>query len=227
MRAHVTPAFPHFAAVLVPVFSLSSSGALVCVVHGCFFFFTARRLSLPLARRSVLCPPPTSPRHLLAVLAPFLGGWGRRGWAGGAPSLFVLRRKHVASTAQARGAALVPLQGRGACRVATVVALPSVRSPVAPPAGACTARASFGHGRAVHPAPSLRCLPTLPLCPREGGPLSAPPFLHPPPLGGRKCVEGGGLVVFPSLHACRRHDASTAQARGAAPVPLQGGGHAL
>ena len=35
---------------------------------------------------------------------------------------------------------------------------------------------------------------------------------------------GGGLVVFPSLHACRRHDASTAQARGAAPVPLQGGG---
>ena len=32
-------------------------------------------------------------------------------------------------------------------------------------------------------------------------------------LGGAEvCVGGGGLVVFPSLHACRRHDASTAQA---------------
>ena len=104
-----------------------------------------------------------------------------------------------------------------------------VRSPGAPPAGACTARASFGHGRVVRPAASPRCLPILPLCPREGGPLSAPPFLHSPPLGGRRCVGGvGGLVVFPSLHTCRRHDASTAQARGAAPVSLQGGGgHAL
>ena len=41
-------------------------------------------------------------------------------------------------------------------------------------------------------------------------------------------MGGGSLVVIPSLHACRRHDASTAQARGAAPVPLHGGGgHAL
>ena len=182
------PGLPPFAAVLVPVFSLSSCGALVCFVHGCFFFFpTARRPSLPVARRYVLCPPPMSPRHLLAVLAPFLGGWGSRGWGGGAPSLSFLRRKHVASTAQARGAALVPLLGRGACRVAPVVALPTLRSlPQCPP----------------------------PLCPREGGPLSATPFLHPPPLGGRRCVcvggGGGGLVVFPSLHACHRHDASTA-----------------
>ena len=83
-----------------------------------------------------------------------------------------------------------------------------VRSPGAPPAGACTALASLGHGRAVRLAPSPRCPPILPLCPREGRPLSAPPFLHPPPLGGRRCVcGGGGLVVFPSLLSCRRHEA--------------------
>ena len=67
-----------------------------------------------------------------------------------------------------------------------------VRSPGAPPAGACTALASLGHGRVVRRAPSPRCSPTLPLCPREGRPLSAPPFLHPPPLGGQRCVWGGG-----------------------------------
>ena len=44
-------------------------------------------------------PPPMSPRRLLAVLTPFLGGWGRRGWGGGGSSLSVLWRKHVASTA--------------------------------------------------------------------------------------------------------------------------------
>ena len=67
-----------------------------------------------------------------------------------------------------------------------------VRSPGAPPAGACTALVSLGHGRVVRPAPSPRRPPFLPLCPREGGPLSAPPFLHPPPLGGRRRVGGGG-----------------------------------
>ena len=51
-----------------------------------------------------------------------------------------------------------------------------------------------------------------------------PTFIPHPWGGGSVCGGGGGLVVFPSLHACRRHDASTAQARGAAPVPLQGGG---
>ena len=68
-----------------------------------------------------------------------------------------------------------------------------VRSPGAPPAGACTALASLGHGRVVRLAPSPCCPPILPLCPREGRPLSAPPFLHPPPLGGRRCGGGGGL----------------------------------
>ena len=84
-----------------------------------------------------------------------------------------------------------------------------VRSPGAPPAGACSALASLGRGRAVRPAPSPRCPPIMPLCPREGGPLSAPPFLHPPPLGERRHVGGGGggLVVFPPLLSRRRHEA--------------------
>ena len=170
-----------------------------------------------------------SPRCLLAVLAPFLGGWRTRGWGGGASSLSVLWRKHVASTAKARGAALVPLQGGGGLAVwlPSSPFLPCVRTPGAPPARACTARASYGHGRVVRPAPSLRCLPTLPLCPRAGGgALSAPPYLHPPPMGGRRCVGGGGesLVVIPSLHACRTHDASTAQARGGHLSLCRGGG---
>ena len=71
-----------------------------------------------------------------------------------------------------------------------------VRSPGAPPAGACSALASLGRGRAVRPAPSPRCPPIVPLCPREGGPLPAPPFLHPPPLGGRRHVGGGGGLSF-------------------------------
>ena len=95
-----------------------------------------------------------------------------------------------------------------------------VRSPGAPPAGACTALASLGHGRVVRPAPSPRRPPFLPLCPREGGPPSAPPFLHPPPLGGRRRVGGGGACRFPFV-------ALMSQARGAASVPLHGGGGGL
>ena len=138
---------------------------------------------------------------------------------GGAPSLPFLRRKHVAGTALARGAALVLLLGSGARRVAPVFALPTLRcSPGAPPAGASTAPASLGHGRVVRPAPSPRRPPFLPLCPREEGPLSAPPFLHPPPLGGRRRVGGGGGACrFPFV-------ALMSQARGAASVSLQGGG---
>ena len=89
-----------------------------------------------------------------------------------------------------------------------------VRSPGAPPAGACTALASLGHGRVVRPAPSPRRLP------REGGSLSAPPFLHPPPLGGRRRVWGGGPCRLPFV-------APMPLARGASPVPLQGGGACL
>ena len=293
------------------------SGVLVSLVVRFVFFF--------------LFPPPMSPRCLLTVLALFVGGRRRRGGGGGAFSLSALLRKHVGSTAQARGTALVPPLGGGGCRVAPVVTLPClrlhprrsprwglhgacspwarscgsfrtlvplppqpaavssgggvrrplpssllpprllpvalasflggcgrwgpggggrprcpssgvstsqarhwhvarhssfcwgvghaawspsspcplcVRSPGAPPAGACSALASLGRGRAVRPAPSPRCPPFVPLCPREGGPLSAPPFLHPPPLGGRRHVGGGGgLVVFPPLLSRHRHEA--------------------
>ena len=299
------------------------------------FFFAAWRLhhSPPVSPPGVsvcpLPPPPMSPRRLLADLAPFLDGWGRRGWGGASP-LPVLWRKHVASTAQARGAAPVPLQGGGGglpcgsrrrpsypafappvppplglarrvlptgtvvwsgphplpaasppCRFvlggggggrfppplpssptlggaevcgggplpsslrSTHVAgttqarrrhearhlspcrgggglavwlpsspfLPCVRTPGGPPVGACTARAPYGHGRVVRPAPSRRCLPTLPLCPRGGGGgLSAPPpYLHPPPLGGRRCVGGGGAFLSSSLRST--HVAGMTQAR--------------
>ena len=87
--------------------------------------------------------------------------------------------------------------------------LPCGRTPGGPPIGACTARAPFGHGRVVRPAPSLRCLPTLPLCPRGGGPRSA--TVNPPPSGGRWCVGGGGAPLSSSL--CSTHVASTTQAR--------------
>ena len=87
------------------------------------------------------------------------------GW--GASALPVFWRKHVASRVQAGGTALVPLQVGGGL----AVWLPSSpylscgRTPGGPPVGICTARAPFGHGRVVRPAPSLRCLPTLPRCP--------------------------------------------------------------
>ena len=134
---------------------------------------------------------------------------------GGASSLSVLWRKHVASTAQARGAALVPLQGGGgASRVAPVIALPTLRSlPRCPPRwglhGACFLRArSCGPSRTLSPLP-----PHLAALSSGGGAAVRPSLPSPPTLGGAEvCVGGGGLVVFPSLHACRRHDASTAQA---------------
>ena len=119
---------------------------------------------------------------------------------GGASSLPVLWRKHVASTVQARGAALVPLQVGGGLAVwlPSSLFLPCGRTPGGPPVGACTARAPFGHGRVVRPAPSLRCLPTLPLCPRGGVRVPLP---SSPTLGGAVVCGGGGgggaLVVFP------------------------------
>ena len=137
----------------------------------------------------------------------------------GAPSLPFLRPKHVAGTALARGAALVLVLGSGARRVAPVFALPTLRSlPRCPPRrglhGAC-----FPWARSCGPSRnSPRRPPFLPLCPREGGPLSAPPFLHPPPLGGRRRVGGGGGMSF-SLR--RSHVTGTRCG-----IPLQGGGYA-
>ena len=217
LRAHVAPASPRTLQYwsLPPRFlPLARWFALFFV----FFFASpppAARLSpwrvgLSSAPPHVPSPSPRCPR-------PFPGCVGEKGvGGGGATSLSVLWRKHVASTAQARGAALVPLLvgggGGGAVWLPSSPFLPCVRTPGAPPVGACTARASYGHGRVVRPAPSLRCLPTLPLCPRGGGgALSAPPYLHPPPLGGRRCVGGGGGGLSSSLRCT--HVAGTTQAR--------------
>ena len=201
------PGPPPFAAVLVPVSQLSSPGVppfpaplavlpgscsvpsapAVCPCSGALASFVFFLASPPLATRLSLrrfglssAPPPMSPRCLLAVLAPFLGGWRRRGWGGRASSLPVLWRKHVASTLQARGAALVPLQSGGGLAVwlPSSPLLPCGRTPGGPPVGVCAARAPFGHGRVVRPAPSLRCLSTLPLCPRGGFAFR---YRHPPP----------------------------------------------
>ena len=250
------PGLPPCAAVLVPASPLTSpgvspfplaalpgscrvtsvsavrpcSGALACFV---FFFFFFLLVSPPGVSVCPL-PLPMSPRRLLAVLAPFLGGRGRWGWGGGgASSLSALWRKHVTSMAQARGAAPAPLQGGGglAVRRPSSPFLPCFRTPGVFSVGACTARAPFGHGRVVCSAPSLHCLPTLPLCPRGGGggALPAPPFLHPPPLGGRRCVWGGGggrpcrlSCVARMSQAGRKHSAGTR--RGTCPSAGRGGG---
>ena len=111
------------------------------------------------------------------LASPTLGG-ARVCGGGGAPMSSSLRSTHDASMAQARGAALVPQQGGGACRVSPVVAPPTLRA---------------------HP--------------RGGGGV----------WGGG---GGGALVAVPSLHACRRHDASTTQARGEA-LGCSGGGGVL
>ena len=171
--------------------------------------------------------------------SPTLGGGGGV-WGGGnlvvTPSLHACRR-HDASTAQARGAAPVPLLGGGhALWLPSSPFLPCVHTPGGPPAGACTARALYGHGRVVRPAPSRRCLPTLPLCPRGGGWGAFPP---PPPTciphpwggggvwgGGGGGGGGGGPCRLPSAartsQARRKHGAGTR--RGTCPSAGGGGG---
>ena len=152
-------------------------------------------------------PLPSSlllPRLLPVAFASFLGGCGRRGRGGGGGarcppsgvSTSQARHWHVArhlSFCWGVGHAAWPLSSP--CPLC-------VRSPGAPPAEACSALASLGRGRAVRLAPSTRCPPIVPLCPREGGPLSTPPFLHPPPLGGAEACGGGGALSF-SLRCSR------------------------
>ena len=204
--------------------------------HWCplFFFLAPPPLATRLSpRRFGLSsdPPPMSPRRLLAVLTPFLGGWGRRGWGGGGRprcpcsgvSTSQARRRH-----EARPLSLCTWGGGGlAVWLPSSPFLPCVRTPGAPPAGACTARASFGHDRVARPAPSLRCLPTLPLCPRGGGgALSAPPYLHPPPLGGQRCVGGGGgacRLPFVARMSQARRKHHTGMRRGPRPSARGGG----
>ena len=105
--------------------------------------------------------------------------------------------------------------------------LPCVRTPGGPSVGACTARAPYGHGRVVRPAPSLRCLPTLLLCPRGGGRFPPPPTFIPHPWGGGGVWGGGGRpcrlpFVARMSKARRKHGAATRRGT----CPSAGGGGA-
>ena len=64
------------------------------------------------------------------------------------------------------------------------------------------------HAAGPLPLPCPRCVLSPGAPPAgEGGPLPALPFPQPPPLGGRRLVGGGGLVVFLPLPSRRRHEA--------------------
>ena len=156
----------------------------------------------PLSAPSFLHPPP-------------LGG--RRCVGGGGGLSSSLRCTHVAGTTQARRRheARHPSLcrgGGGACLVAPVVALSTLRShPRWSPRwglhGACSLRA-----RSCGPSRTLSPLPPHPAALSSGGgALFAPPYLHLPPLGGRGCVGGGGAPMSSSLRCT--HVAGTTQAR--------------
>ena len=174
----------------------------------CFFLHLYRS---PLISPPGVSVPPPCPLPLSSLSSPlsWMGG-GEGGGGGGRPrcpssgvSTSQARRRHEARhLSLCRG-------GRLAVWLPSLPFLPCVCTPGATPAGACMARASYGRGPVVRPAPSLRCLPTLPLCPRRGGALSAPPYLHPPPLGGQRCVRGGEAL---SSSLCCTHVAGTTQA---------------
>ena len=148
--------------------------------------------------------------------SPTLGGAEVCVWGGGGACrlpfvahMSQARRKHGAGT---RRGTRPSAGGRGhALRLPSSPFLPCARTPGRPPAGACTARALLGHGRVVRPAPSYRCLPTLPRCPRGGGRFSPPPYPHFPPSGGRGWVGGGGVPMSSPLRCT--HVAGMTQAR--------------
>ena len=224
------PGVPPYVAVLVPASSLSSPGTLVCFVL-CFFFFvsTARRPSLPPARRSVLCPPPC-PLAVSSLSSPlsWVGG-GEGGAGGGASSLSVLWRKHVASRAQARGAALVPLQGGGGlpCGSRRRPSYPAFAPPVPPPRwglhGACFLRArSCGTSRTLSPLP-----PHLAALSSGGGGCPPLPTFILHPWGGGGVWGGGGAYRLPFVarmsQARRKHGVGTRRGT----CPSAGGGACL
>ena len=156
------------------------------------------------------CPP-------LPSFTPNPWGGGGGGGGGACRLPFVARksqarRKHGAGTRRSTR----PSAGGGglALWLPSSPFLPCARTPGGPPTGACTARALFGHGRVVRPAPSYHCLPTLPRCPRGGGGRFSPPLPASPALGGAGVGGGGGRpcrlpFVARMSQARRRHDTST------------------
>ena len=166
-------------------------------------------------RRGGRCPPlPSCIPH----------PWGAGGaWGGGGGAC---RFPFVALMSQARGAASVPLQGGGgyASWLPLSPFLPYARPPGGLPAGACTARALFGHGRVVRPATAAS--PPCRVALGGGGALVASPLPALPALGGAGMGGGGrcALFVSPPLHARRRQDVGTTQSRGEALGCCGGGG---
>ena len=161
--------------------------------------------------------------------SPTLGGGEVCGGGGACRLPFVARmsqarRKHGAGT---RRGTCPSAGGGGACLVAPVVALPTLRShPRWSPRwdlhGACYLRA-----RSCGPSRTLSPLPPPPAALSSGGaPLFAPPYLHPPSLGGRRCVGGGGgrpcrlPFVARTSQARRKHGARTRRGT----CPSVGGG---
>ena len=157
---------------------------------------------------SAFRPPPTFIPH----------PWGDGGvW--GAPSSSSLRSTHVAGTTQARRKHeawhLSLCTGGGACRVAPVVALPTLRShPRWSPRwglhGAYSLRA-----RSCGPSPTHSPLPPHPSALSSGGVrFPPPPTFIPHPWGGGVCGGRGGRprrlpFVARMSQARRKHDAST------------------
>ena len=102
---------------------------------------------------------------------------------------------------------------------------PAFAPPVVPPPGLARRVPSTGTVVWSVPHPLTAASPPCRFV-LGGGPLFAPPLPASPTLGGAGVCGGGrgAHVVFPSLHACRRHDASTTQARGEALGCCGGGG---
>ena len=131
-----------------------------------------------------------------------------------------LRCTHVAGTTEARrrheARHLSLCRGGGACLVAPVVALPTLRShPRWSPRWGLHGVSSL-RARSCGPSRTPSLLPPHPAALSSGGGrFSPPPYLHPPLLGGRRCVWGGEALssslrcthVAGTTQAWRRHEA--------------------